>query len=420
MSATENKQAGSLVDHLFRHEAGKMVATLTRLLGFQNIEQAEDIVQDTLLKAYETWKFGTIPANPQAWLYHVAKNKAIDIIRRQKLKYKIDHDLAQLLKSEYTLVPVIDEMFTDAEINDSQLRMMFACCHPSISPEAQITLILKTLCGLSAAEISSAFLSNEETINKRLYRTKEKIRSEKITLDYPGTGELQKRTEAVLKTLYLLFSEGYNSSGNDRLIREDLCEEAMRLAILLSENEKTSLPETHALIALMCYQVSRFSARLDGEGLIILLKDQDRTQWNRFLIQKGNEYISKAATTGAMHEFHLEAAIASVHSNAPSYEATEWPLILGLYSQLLLKTNNPMVALNRCLVIGETEGPKRAIEELEKLGEIADNYYYKTSLGEMYARAGNKQKALAIFTDALSHSRSAAERALVEQKIKSL
>jgi RNA polymerase sigma factor (sigma-70 family) len=417
MSNSADKQLSNAVDHLFRHEAGKMVAVLSRLFGFSNIEQAEDIVQDTILKALETWKFGSMPANPQAWLYKTAKNKAIDIIRRQKLKYKIDNDLTLLLKSEYTLAPAINELFLEFEIIDSQLRMMFACCHPSISQEAQITLVLKTLCGLSAKEISNAFLTQEETINKRLYRTKEKIRSEHITLDYPGNNEVQKRTEAVLKTLYLLFNEGYNSSHTEQLIREDLCEEAMRLAILLTENEKTNLPETNALLALMCYQVSRFNSRLDDTGFIILLKDQDRALWNRYLIEKGNNYMERSTSGNMIHEFHIEAAIASVHSNAASYEDTDWNMILDLYGKLLHRTGNPIVALNRCLVLAEVEGYDKAILEMESLNDISENYYYKTSLAELYFRSGKKQQAKEIFTQALRYSRSNAEKALIEQKI---
>jgi len=406
-----------MVDHLFRNEAGKMVAILTRLLGFQNIEQAEDIVQDTLLKALETWKFGSMPANPQAWLYRVAKNKAIDIIRREKLKYKIDHDLAILLKSEYTLTPVVEEMFTASEIKDSQLRMMFACCHPSISPDAQITLMLKTLCGLSAKEISNAFLTGEETINKRLYRTKEKIRNEHITLDYPGSQEIQKRTGAVLKTLYLLFNEGYNSSHPERLIREDLCEEAIRLAILLTENPKSDLPETNALLALMCYQASRFNTRVDDKGMIILLKDQNRSLWNKFLIQKGNEYIRKSSEGEMIHEFHVEAAIASIHANATTYENTDWKLILTLYDRLLHITNNPMVALNRCLVLAEVKGCEAAIREMETLKTIQSNCYYKASLGELYFKAGKKPEAKKILSEALLLTNSNAEQELIKRKI---
>lgn len=420
MFERENTEAGKLVDHLFRNEAGKMVAVLTRLFGFSNMEQAEDIVQDTLLKALEIWKFGTIPANPQAWLYRVAKNNAIDIIRRQKLKYKIDSDLAQQLKSEYTLAPLINEMFSEHEIKDSQLRMMFACCHPSVSPESQITLILKTLCGLSTGEIASAFLTKEDTINKRLYRTKEKIRSEHVQLEYPDTSEIVKRTDAVLKTLYLLFNEGYSSSHTEKLIREDLCEEAMRLTLLLTENPKTNLPETNALMALMCYQVSRFHSRLDDKGFIILLKDQDRSQWNRFLIEKGNEYLQLASKGNNVHEIHIEAAIASVHSNAHSYDVTDWNLILGLYDRLLQQTNNPVVALNRCLVLAEVKGSEAAIAQLKELEGMADNCYYKTSMGELYFKTGNRGEAMKYFSEALKITGSIAERELLERKINAL
>ncbi len=417
MQQADDKEVKIMVDHLFRHEAGKMVSVLTRLFGFPNMEQAEDIVQDTLLKALEIWKFGKIPANPQAWLYHTAKNKAIDIIRRQKLKYKIDNDLTLLLKSEYTLIPAINEMFSDNEIADSQLRMMFACCHPSISQEAQISLILKTLCGLSVKEISTAFLTNEDTIAKRLYRTKEKIRTEQIPLDYPGIEAMLQRTEAVLKTLYLLFNEGYNSSHTEKLIREDLCEEAMRLAIILSENPKTDLPETNALLALMCFQVSRFNSRVDDKGFIILLKDQDRKQWNKFLIGKGNEYMVRSAEGSSVHEYHYEAAIASVHANAKTYEGTDWKLILDLYNSLLTRTNNPIVALNRCLALGEVSGYEAAITELQKLKVFDGNAYYYTSLAEMYFKAGNKETARDIFTKALTLTSSNAEIELIKRKI---
>ena len=305
-----------MVDHLFRHESGKMVAVLTRVFGFANMEQAEDIVQDTIIRALETWKFGKVPDNPQAWLYRTAKNKAIDLIRRQKVKHKIESEIAPLLKSEYTLVPSMNDMFRENEIKDSQLRMMFACCHPSITIESQLTLMLKTLCGLSTREIGNAFLTTEDTIQKRLYRTKEKIKEEHISLDYPGADVMQARLDTVLKALYLLFNEGYNSSHPEKLIREDLCEEAIRLTILLTENSKTNQPHTNALLALMCYQASRFGARLDDKGFIVLLKDQERMHWNKFLIDRGNEYLVRSADENAVHDYHIEAAIASAHANA--------------------------------------------------------------------------------------------------------
>jgi RNA polymerase sigma-70 factor (ECF subfamily) len=414
----ENKQeVNKLIDHLFRHEAGKMVAVLTRVFGLKNIEQAEDIVHDTILKALETWRFGNLPENPQAWLYKAAKNKAIDVLRRQQLKYKIDNDIAYLLKSEYTLAPTLNEMFTENEIKDSQLRMMFACCHESFATEVQITLMLKTLCGLSTKEIGNAFLSNEETIGKRLYRTREKIREENITLDYPGADAMTQRTDAVLKALYLMFNEGYNSSHPEKLIREDLCEEAMRLCIILSENIKTNLPQTNALLAMMCYHVSRFNARLDDKGMIILLKDQDRSQWNWFLIGKGNEYLDLSSSGEMLYDFHIEAIIAYVHANAKSYEDTDWKLILEMYTHLLNRTGNPMVQLNRCLALGEVQGYDVAIKELLSMKWFGENCYYNSTLGDLYLKSGNKVKAKEHLGKALTLTSSNAEIELIRRKL---
>lgn len=415
---SENK-VNKLVDHFFRHESGKMVAVLTRVFGFANIEQAEDIVQDTIIRALETWKYGKLPDNPQAWLYRTAKNKAIDLIRREKIKHKIEGELAPLLKSEYTLVPSMNEMFGENEIKDSQLRMMFACCHPTIATEAQLTLVLKSLCGLSTKEISHAFLTNEETIQKRLYRTKEKIREEHIPLDYPGADSMPARLDTVLKALYLLFNEGYNSSHPEKLIREDLCEEAMRLTILLTENPSTNLPHTNALLALMCFHASRFNARLDDKGFIVLLKDQDRTQWNLFLIERGNQYLSIAAQGAAIHDYHIEASIASVHANAKAYEDTNWHLILELYTNLFNRTQNPVVAINKCIALGEAEGYEKAIAELNKIKTLTEHCYFNTSLGEMHLKAGNKIEARKHFQKALELTSSHAEIELICKKMSS-
>ncbi len=419
MSDSENSEVYKTVDHLFRTEAGKMVSVLIHLFGFANMEQAEDIVQDTILKALEVWKWGKVPENPRAWLYQSAKNKAIDLIRREKLKYKIENELSYLLKSEYTLAPAINELFTEGEIKDSQLRMMFASCHPGINVEAQITLILKTLCGLSVKEIANAFLVPEDTISKRLYRTKEKIRNEKISLDYPGADMMQARLEAVLKTLYLLFNEGYSSSHPEKLIRQDLCEEAIRLVVLLSENKKTNLPQTNALLALLCYQASRFDSRIDDKRYIILLKDQERSQWNKFLIQKGNEYLTLAAKGEAIHEYHLEAAIASIHANAKSYQATDWKMILNIYNSLLAITHNPVVAINRCIAIGEAENYHKAFKELSLLKDMQENFHHLTVKGEVLMKVGNASEAITAFNKALTLTSSVAETELIQRKIKS-
>ena len=258
-----------LVDHLFRHESGKMISVLSRLLGLQNIGVAQDIVQDTLLQAMNSWRYGSIPDNPSAWFYRVAKNRAIDFLRRKKKFQEISPQYAYLLESEYTLSPTIHNLFLENEIEDSQLRMMFACCHPLIPEDSQIALTLKTLCGLSVSEIAKAFLTTDETITKRIYRAKEKIKAEKIELDVPRANELPARVDTVLKSLYLLFNEGYNSSHPDTLIREDLCEEAMRLCHLLTQHSLTANPRSKALLALMCFQASRLDARLDDKSNII-------------------------------------------------------------------------------------------------------------------------------------------------------
>lgn len=287
------KFTDQIVDHLFRHESGKMIAVLSKLLGLQNFQTAQDIVQDTLLQALRTWSYKGLPENPVSWLYRAAKNKAVDHLRREKKFRGIRSQHAYLLQTEYPLNSV-HPFFEEGEIEDSQLRMMFACCHPSIAVDSKIALALKTLCGLSVAEIAHAFLKDEETIAKRIYRAKEKIRAENIKLDLPSPGHLPKRLDAVLHCLYLLFNEGYNSSNREQLIREELCEEAMRMAYMLTQTSLTNLPRTNALLALFCFQASRLRARLDEGGNIILLKHQDRSKWYRPLIQKGFSFLEEA------------------------------------------------------------------------------------------------------------------------------
>ncbi|RYZ53060.1 MAG: sigma-70 family RNA polymerase sigma factor, partial [Chitinophagaceae bacterium] len=321
------------VDHFFRHESGKMIAVLSRLLGLQHLQAAQDITQDTLLQALQTWRMNGLPDQPKAWLYRVAKNKAVDFLRREKTYRRVESEQAYLLRSEFALHNTVTHIFEEEAITDSQLRMIFACCHPSIPVESQIALSLKTLCGLSVAEIARAFLKDEETIAKRIYRAKEKIRTEGIALDLPSPAELPARLDAVLHCLYPLFNEGYNSSHPEQLIREDLCEEAMRLTYLLTQNSLTNKARTNALLALCCFQASRLRARLDEGGNIILLKHQDRSKWYHPLTQKGYFFL-EAATQQETSVYHLEAAIAYLHAVAPSFEKTDWKAIYYLYSIL--------------------------------------------------------------------------------------
>lgn len=417
MTGKQTSNINQLVDHLFRHESGKMIAVLSRVLGLQNLETAQDIVQDTLMLAMSSWRFGKIPENPAAWLYKVAKNKAIDYLRREKKFKEITPQYAHLLQSEYTLSPTINNLFLENEIEDSLLRMMFACCHPSIPEESQIALTLKTLCGLSITEIAKAFLTNDETITKRIYRAKEKIKAEKIELEVPHADELSNRANNVLKSLYLLFNEGYNSSHPDKLIREDLCMEAIRLCILLTQNPLTSYPRSKALLSLMCFQSSRLNARLDDEGNIILLKHQDRSQWDLSLIRMGFEYIDAAAEPFEISSYHFEAAIASLHAAAPSFERTDWKSIYHLYELLYQLQPNPIVAMNKAIASAYAISRQKALEDLQQIKGLENHHLYYASIGEMYFELHDKENARHYFEKALQLTNSQREKQLLADKI---
>ena len=415
----QNKNINQLVDHLFRHESGKMIAVLSRLLGFQNLETAQDIVQDTLLQAMTTWGYKTIPDNPPAWLYRVAKNKAIDFLRREKRFNEISPEYKYLLRSEYTLASTVNELFLENEIQDNQLRMIFACCHPAIAEESQIALTLKTLCGLNINEIAKAFLTTDDTIAKRIYRAKEKIRSEKIGLEVPQSHELSSRVDTVLKSLYLLFNEGYKSSNPDKLIREDLCEEAMRLCLLLTRHSLTSLPRTKALLALMCFQASRFDTRLDDKGNIILLKHQDRSKWNRSLMSKGFELMEESTEPFEVTTYHLEAAIASQHATARTFEQTDWKSIYHLYEMLYQLQPNPVVAMNKAIASSYAISKQNALKELQQIKGLEDHHIYYASIAEVYFDLENKTEAKRFFKKALELTSSSYEQQLLISKISS-
>ena len=411
------KNVSHLVDHLFRHESGKMIAALSKLLGLQNLETAQDIVQDSLLQAMNTWSFKGIPDNPSAWLYRVAKNKAIDFLRRDKKFKELSPQYSYLLQSEYTLASTVNNFFLETEIQDSQLRMMFACCHPSIPEDSQIALTLKTLCGLSVNEIAKAFLTTDETIAKRIYRAKEKIKAERIELNVPVDEEMVLRLDIVLKSLYLLFNEGYKSSHPDHLIREDLCAEAMRLCFLLTENKITSYPRVKALLSLMCFQASRLTTRLDDQGNIILLKHQDRSKWNRALIQKGFDYIDAAAEPFEISAYNLEAAIASLHAAAPSFQQTDWKSIYHLYEMLYQLQPNPVVAMNKAIASAYAISRENALNELQKIQGLERHHLYYATVGEIYFDLENKVEAKKFYQKALELTSSTYEQQLLMNKI---
>jgi RNA polymerase sigma factor (sigma-70 family) len=416
----DTTNANVLVDHLFRHEAGKMVSVLTRIFGLKHIEIAEDIVQDTFLKALDEWSFHKIPENPPAWLYRVAKNRTIDIIRHQKYVAEYEQELNLLLKSEWTLSHSLNNLFLDSEIEDSQLRMIFASCHPELPKESQIALTLKTLCGFSVGEISRALLTTDANINKRLFRAKQKLRDENLKFEIPAGKSLNERLDSVYKVIYLLFNEGYKASDSDTVIRKDLCAEAIRLCKLLAEHLAGNKPKTYALLALMCFHAARLDARLDDNGFIILLKEQDRTKWDKSLISKGYEYLNESSEGDELSEYHLEAGIAANHASASSFEDTDWDNVLKLYDMLVKIHPSPVTYLNRAIVIGQINGAKAAIAELDKIKNLEEYYLYHTTFAEFYSQLKQNPSALKHLNKALKLTKSKAEKKLIEDRIETV
>jgi RNA polymerase sigma factor (sigma-70 family) len=411
-----------LTDHLFRKSAGKMVSVLTRIFGTEHLETSEDVVQQTFISAIQAWKLKGVPENPEGWLFRVAKNKAIDIIRKRKHETNYDfNDIDRaLLKSEYTLATAMNELWKEEYIKDDQLRMMFACCHPGISAESQITLILKTLCGFSTAEIAKSFLTTEDTISKRLYRTKEFFRQNKIKLEIPSREELKNRIETVLNSIYLLFNEGYSSTNSPDIIREDLINEAMMLGKLLIENESTKVPQAFALLALMCFHASRFESRISSEGEIILLADQDRSRWDMELIVRGIGFMNQASFGNSISKFHLEAAIAFEHCAATSIEKTDWKKILQLYTWLCELAESPVSELNRVVALMHVEGAESALKSLEAnrdLDKLKSYYLFYCLNGELNCRLEKYDAALKSYSKALELTNSEAERRIIKSKI---
>jgi RNA polymerase sigma factor (sigma-70 family) len=402
-----------LVPHLFRTEFRKITAVLCKHLGIEHLETAEDIASDTFLLAVETWSYKGVPENPTAWLYSVAKNKAKNYLQRNTLFHQ---KIAKELKFTSSSIEEAEIDLSEQNITDSQLQMLFALCHPSLSAEAQIGLSLRLLCGFGIDEIADAFLTNKETINKRLFRAKEKLRDDKVPIEVPAKEE-PNRLEAVLRTLYLLFSEGYYSESNDSVLRKDLCLEAMRLTHLLIENEDTNLPQVNALISLMCFHASRLEARKNEHGELVLYQDQDESLWNHELIAKGIYYFKQASQGSKLSKYHVEAGIAYWHTNKEDTKV-KWESILQLYNQLLQIEYSPIAALNRTFALSKVKGTQAAIVEAEKL-QLTNNHFYFTLLGELYS-THDSTKAKINFTQALTLAKTTTDRQTIQTKIDSL
>lgn len=390
-----------------------MVSVLTRSFGLEYIETAEDIVSETFLSALDSWSYKGRPANPTAWLYAVAKNKLKNHLTRNNTFNKLLS--GQLTGSNQFHEISID--FSNKNISDSQLQMLFAVCHPSVSTEAQICLALRILCGLGLNEIADAFLSNKETIHKRLQRAKEKLCSEKIKIEMPGEKEINERLNAVIQTIYLLFSEGYYSETNDSIVRKELCAEALNLAWLLLDNPQTNNHATNALMSLMCFQASRLDARLSESRNIVLYDDQDRTLWDTEFIEKGFHYLQQASKWDITSAHYIEASIAYWHTVDNSH-ADKWISILKLYDVLLSANNSSIVALNRIWAFSKVHGDIPAIKEAQKL-QLETNHFYFILLAELY-KGADKNKTNEYLTKALYLCRTDTEKRMIQRKIDKL
>jgi RNA polymerase sigma factor (sigma-70 family) len=407
------------LDHLFRHYAGQMVSVLSRIFGVRHIDLIEDAVQDALVAAMRKWPHTEVPRNPRAWLTETAKNRVLDRLRRDSRTAGIDAG-----EFDPPSPAVIDGAVRfDGEFGEDQLRMIFACCHPSIAPDSQVALTLKIVGGFSVAEIAGAYLSNEGSIAKMLTRAKQKLRSGGVPLEIPAGEESGTRLDAVLKVLYLMFNEGYGASAGDEYIRRDLCFEAIRLVELVARHPSTALPKSHAAAALFFMQAARFPARADNAGELVLLGDQDRTLWDRKLIGRGMRHLQLSARGGEISPFHLEAEIAAIYSTAPDFASTDWERILECYSLLQDISFSPVAELNRVIVIGRLRGPEAGLVALESAAVRHDlgryNLLHITG-GHLLAELGRPGEAARSYAQALKLTHNNAVRRFVQRKLDEL
>ena len=408
------------IDALFRRESGRLISVLTRILGPGNLELAEDVMQDSFVAAMGDWVRQGVPQNPSAWLLTAARNRAIDAIRRERTRRTFAADLAKYLDSEWTLAQTVDDAFGENWVKDDQLRMIFMCCHPLLPIESRVTLILKTLCGLSVPAIARALLTTESTINKRLYRTRQVLRD--VQFELPSEAERHAALDTVHTSLYLLFNEGHLSTGEKPILRE-LCRDAMLLARLLVDESSLANSQTVALLALMCFTAARFDARIGEDGRLVPLDQQDRSRWDRSLIRQGYDYLvrSSAMEAVAASRFHLEAAIAARHCEATTFDHTDWPSICNLYDRLLDIDPSPMVELNRAVAISFRDGPQAAIpiaEAIHQAGRLPHSHVVAAVLAHLYARAGSEEPAQRFLDEALARARSPRERELIALQIR--
>ena len=407
------------LDHLFRRQSGQLVAYLTRFFGPGHLDLSETVVQEALLRASQTWPLQGIPDNPEAWILRAAKNAAIDSIRKKKEVLLEQDDLNQLTDK---IADADNAEFLDEELADDKLKLLFVCCHPSLAPEARIALTLKTVCGFSVKEIARAFLAKEETIAQRIVRAKNKISEEKIKYEIPEGDDLQLRLSSVLEVIYLLFNEGYLATEGESLIRQDLCEEAIYQLGMLTNHPVGRAPSCYALLSLMYFQISRFQTRTDNAGEVIVLEDQDRSLWNQEHIGLGLHFLNLSASGEEISDYHLHAGIASCHALAKDFAATDWSQILSYYDILLARTGSPVVALNRAVAVGMSQGFEHGISEalaLKEAGHLKNYYLLPAAIAEFHRRSGNYGEAIEFYKEALKMAGTEPEKRFIDKRISS-
>jgi len=411
-------EISGVVEHLFRHESVKMVATLVHIFGIEHFQLAEDVVQEALSRALQTWPFYGVPQNPAAWLMQTARNRALDVVRRQKTFREKEAEIIHTMDSDVSLPH--EAMVSEEEITDDRLRMMFVCCHPQIPADAQAALALKTLCGFGVTEIARAFLTTDAAIAKRLTRAKQKIAEAKIPFEIPPVNELAPRLDRVLQSLYLLFNEGYKASAGDTLIREDICTEAIRLAQLLAQHPSGNRPKTHALLALMLLNAARTPARVDDQGNLLRLRDQDRSKWDQQMIARGLFHLAQSAGGSEIAEYHLQAGIAACHCAAKDYASTDWGSILAFYDRMLTFDDSPVIALNRAVALAELRGPRegiKAVKAIPGLKALESYYLFHAVLGDFEFQLHHLQMAAAHFQRALQLAETPPEKKFLEHRL---
>ncbi|HYL37024.1 MAG TPA: sigma-70 family RNA polymerase sigma factor [Bryobacteraceae bacterium] len=408
-------EPGALLEHLFRHQAGRMVAHFARLLGPAHLELAEEIVQEAMLRALQTWPYQGVPENAVAWLFRVAHNRAIDALRRNR--YAGGEEALEELARTAAKTP--DDPLVEEQLRDDELRMIFMCCHPEIPREASVALSLKTVGGFSVREIARAFLADDAAVAQRLVRAKRQIREQRLTLEMPHGAELNQRLDSVLEVIYFVFNEGYTAHEGQDLIRQDLCAEALRLGGLVAR-ASLATPRVHALVAMMALQAARLPARVDEAGDLVLLESQDRTRWDRRLIALGFQHFNLSMIGEDVSEYHVQAAIAATHARAGDAESIDWPVILRLYDQLLAINPSPVVALNRAVAVAKVHGPAAALAEVETLErerKLRDYYLLLAVRGHLLLELGRSTEAAEHFRSALERPCSEPERRFLRRKL---